>query len=56
MTSLLVMQSDHMLLVGAIRFEGRFCSSTKGRIVGGGHSNDMPCTLQLSSMTLVGTG
>ena len=39
-----------MLLVGAFRFEGRFCVSKKGGVGGGevgGHIQDMPCTWQL---------
>ena len=38
----------HMLSVGAIRFEDRFCASKKGGIGGGGWVHPgVPCTWQL---------
>ena len=38
----------HMLSVGAIRFEDRFCTSKKGGVGGGGWVHPgVPCTWQL---------
>ena len=47
------MSSDfgHMLSVGAIRFEDRFCTSKKGGVGGGGWVHPgVPCTWQLPSL------
>ena len=47
------MSSDfgHMLSVGAIRFEDRFCTSKKGGVGGGGWIHPgVPCTWQLPSL------
>ena len=41
----------HMLSVGAIRFEDRFCTSKKGGVGGGGWVHPgVPCTWQLPSL------
>ena len=43
-----------MLLVGAIRFEDRFCTSKKGGIGGGGRIHpELPCTWQLPWLAAV---